>query len=422
MSLPLLGAGMATDGPSAVLDLNFASLLSLTPSVGPTPSFTRASTGTYFDASGVLTTAAINGPRFDHVYNGSSWVSKGLLIEEARTNLTAYSEQFDNAYWSKTRMTVLANSVIGPDNQTAADLLYPSTGTYSFWEKSLGTISNPASYTISIFLKYAGKRWAYIYGPNGSFLTFFDVQNGVIGTVAAQATLASITNVGNGWYRCVVAFNTANPSGYCIIGVSDSDGAQAVTGSGTDGVYAWGSQFELGAFPTSYIPTTTTAVTRSADVCQITGGDFSGFYNQSEGSFAVEFDRPMVGSIAGDSMIYIAAGSGAPSAIQNGAYIVTSGNITAYGYVSAHTYDFDHGSQLANTIYKIATGIRANDFASSLNGAPILTDNSGTVGTNERLLIGYLDWSTGVRLNGHIARLRYFNARLINSQLVALST
>jgi hypothetical protein len=81
MSLPLLGAGMATDGPSAALDLNFASLLSLTPSVGPTPSYTRASTGTSTNASGVLTTAAINEPRFDHVYNGSSWVSKGLLIE-----------------------------------------------------------------------------------------------------------------------------------------------------------------------------------------------------------------------------------------------------------------------------------------------------------------------------------------------------
>lgn len=120
-------------------------------------------------------------------------------------------------------------------------------------------------------------------------------------------------------------------------------------------------------------------------------------------------------------MVYIAAGSGAPSSIQNGGYI-TSGNISAYGYESAFTYDFNHGTQLANTSYKIATGIKLNDFASSLNGAAVLTDNSGTVGANQRLMIGYLDWSGGNRLNGHIAKLIYYPARLTNAKLQQLST
>jgi len=51
-----------------------------------------------------------------------------------------------------------------------------------------------------------------------------------------------------------------------------------------------------------------------------------------------------------------------------------------------------------------------------------LTDNSGTVGTNERLLIGHLDWSGGNRLNGHIAKLIYYPARLTNTKLQQLST
>ena len=63
--------------------------------------FTRSTTGSYYNSAGVLSTAAINAPRFD--YNPSTLQAKGLLIEESRTNLLTYSEQFDNAAWVKTR-------------------------------------------------------------------------------------------------------------------------------------------------------------------------------------------------------------------------------------------------------------------------------------------------------------------------------
>lgn len=441
MALPLLHAGTGAGGVPDVgalkwssggafvwsdddyivpsLDLNFALFKDLRPRIGPTPSFTRASTGTYFNASGVLTTAAINGPRFDHVYNGSSWVSKGLLVEEARTNLLTYSESLNLAPWVFTAASVSANSALAPDGSFTADKLVEDS-TYS--NHRIYANFSGAKTCFSGFFKSSGRRYVLLMIYSTSQYSYFDLVDGVVVSTNSADITPKITNAGNGWYRCSVAYTGAITSQYLQIHMSLDGITDNYTGDGSSGIYMWGVQAETNsAFPTSYIPTTTAAVPRSADVCQITGSDFSGFYNQSEGSFAVEFDRPMVGSITGDSMICIAAGSGAPSTIQNGAYI-TSGNITAYGYNSAFTYNFDHGSQLANTIYKIATGIRANDFASSLNGAAILTDNSGTVGTNERLLIGYLDWSTGVRLNGHIARLRYYNTRLTNSQLQVLST
>ena len=400
-----------------VLDLDFGRMKSLTAVVGPTPSFTRASTGTYFNSSGVLTTAAINGPRFDHVYNGVSWVSRGLLIEEARTNSCTYSSNQLNAAWTVYNATVTASSETDPAGGTSAFRVAETTTSdqrhivYNIIPISASTL------TYSVYAKAQERIWLQLisYDSPNSFISWFNLSTGVVGTNTAGNT-STITSVGNGWYRCSVTKTSASTQ-YIQIGTANGDNNGAYAGDPTKGLLIYGAQVETGAFPTSYIPTTSTQLTRSADVCQITGSDFSGFYNQSEGSFAVEFDRPMAGSIAGDSMIYIAAGSGAPSNIQNGAYIITSGNITAYGYISAHTYNFDHGSQLANTIYKIATGIRANDFASSLNGAAVLTDNSGTVGTNERLLIGYLDWTTGVRLNGHIARLRYYNTRLPNAIL-----
>ena len=288
MSLPLLGAGMATDGPSAVLDLNFASLLSLTPSVGPTPSYTRASTGTYFNASGVLTTAAINGPRFDHVYNGVSWVSKGLLIEEARTNSLTYSEDITNAIYVKSGVSISSNAAIAPDGTTTADLIYPTTSTTSVYYNSYPGTSQ---YTASVFAKASGKSCFAFYHNDGANLgASFNLANGTVSNVFSGNS-ASIRNFGNGWYRCTITSSTTASYLLWQIFLQDSQGTSfTVTPNGTDGVLFWGAQRELGSFPTSYIPTTTAAVTRSADVCQITGTDFSGFWNASEGSVVAEYD------------------------------------------------------------------------------------------------------------------------------------
>jgi len=102
---------------------------------------------------------------------------------------------------------------------------------------------------------------------------------------------ADITPVGNGWYRCSVLNSSSNVA-YSIAAYPDSynPGSQPpkFVGDGTSGMYFWGAQVEVGSFPTSYIPTTTTALTRSADVAEITGSNFSSWYNQSEGSFYYE--------------------------------------------------------------------------------------------------------------------------------------
>jgi len=102
-----IGLGLAgyrinpAGGPIPVLDINFRDYKTFSSAIGPTASFSRASTGTYFDETGVLRTAAINAGRINHVYNGTSWVCKGGLIESQATNLALYSEDFSNAYWTK---------------------------------------------------------------------------------------------------------------------------------------------------------------------------------------------------------------------------------------------------------------------------------------------------------------------------------
>jgi len=427
IGLGLSGFRVNPPGIPATLDLNFASSLSLTSTSGITPLFSRASTGLYFDASGVLTTASINGPRFDHVYNGSSWVSKGLLIEEQRTNLCTYSSNQLNAAWVAFNSTIAASSETDPVGCTNAFRIAETTASN---QRHLvyNTITPSAStFTYSVFAKAQERSWLQLiaYDDPNLYYTWFNLSTGVVGTNAAGNT-ATVTSIGNGWYRCSVTrtvSSTANQ--YFQAGPANSDNNTAYAGDPTKGLLVYGAQVEIGSFPTSYIPTTTAAVTRSADVCQITGTDFSGFWNASEGSFACEVNPLGGNTIANQGIVTANDGTfsnvlGQIRNLQNtngdyGAFCRASGTTTMSIVRAA-------GSTQVGVTFRAATGFKANNCADSLNGGAVITDSTVTLPTVNRLTIG--DFHTGANtiLNGHISRLRYYNTRLTNSKLQELST
>lgn len=413
--------------PLPALDLDWATDRSLPAAYGPTPSFSRASTGTYFTSSGVLTSAAINGPRFDHVYNGSSWVSKGLLIEEQRTNSSQYTEDLTNAWWTKYSSSISSNSATAPDgNQTADKLVEDSVNDqHSIFNSGFSTTAGTA-YTISFFAKSAGRNFIQFMPAvslsGAGARANFDLQSGVLGTVSGTNTTAEIVNVGNGWYRCVTKISSASGNGtaylqFAMASSASATAGQVYLGDGSSGVLIWGIQLEIGAFPTSYIPTTTAAVTRSADVCQITGGDFSGFWNASEGSVAAEYDTIYPLSLASSRRLFIFRDAG--NSVRLNSEINSTGiywetvpaGANILGAYSASAYDS----------VKAGYGYKVNDFAITVNGSAASTDTSVSVPTGITLLdLGSMDGSQ--YLCGHIARLRYYPTRLTNAKLQELST
>ena len=409
--------------PDPSLNLQFAINKTLTPVSGPTPSFSRASTGTFFNSSGVLTTAAINAPRFDHVYNGSSWVSKGLLIEEQRTNNLLQSNSFSTT-WVSLDGAVVANSGTSPDGTNNAwkmNELATTTASHGIYQNL--TIPGGAC-TWSIFAKAGERSWLQFIAYNSStnFFTWFNLSNGTIGTNAAGNT-ATITPVGNGWYRCSITRSAG--ADYAQFYTANGDNNGSYLGEVGKGIYIFGAQIETGSFPTSYIPTTTAAVTRSADVCQITGTDFSGFWNASEGSFACEVNPFGGNTIANQGIVTANDGTfsnvlGQIRNLQNtngdyGAFCRASGTTTMSTVRAA-------GSTQVGVTFRAATGFKANDCADSLNGGAVITDGTVTLPNVDRLTIG--DFHTGANtiLNGHIASLRYYPARLTNVKLQELST
>jgi hypothetical protein len=216
-------------------------------------------------------------------------VSKGLLIEEARTNNLLQSNSFTTT-WAALDGVAVANSGTSPDGTNNAwkmNELAATTQTHGIYQ----TLAIPGgACTWSIFAKAGERSWLQFLAYNSAinYFTWFDLANGTVGTNAAGNT-ATITPVGNGWYRCSITRSAG--STYAQFYTANGDNSGSYLGEVGKGIYIYGAQVEAGSFATSYIPTTTAAVTRSADVCQITGGDFSGFWNTSEGSVAAEFDQ-----------------------------------------------------------------------------------------------------------------------------------
>jgi hypothetical protein len=240
-------------------------------------SVTRATTKTRTDSSGLVVNVPINEPSLDY----SLGSCPNILLEPQRTNLALRSEEFDNATWVKTRVSVTANSTASPSGAVNADSLIEDTSTATH-PMSVGFTALASPYTVTIYAKSNGRNWlniSFLSTANAS--AYFDLQNGVLGTIGAAST-ATITSVGNGWYRCSMTATTAAGGNTLAFYLASANNTLSYTGNGTSGLFLWGAQLESGAYATSYIPTTSASVTRNLDVVQATG--VSSLIGQTEGT------------------------------------------------------------------------------------------------------------------------------------------
>lgn len=203
----------------------------------------------------VLQTAASNAARIDH--DPVTGECKGLLIEEQRTNLLTYSEQFDNVAWSKSNTTTTASAVIAPDGTLTGDIFAGTIANAKHELYQSFTATSGVTYTFSFYAKHNGRNIGFELSSAFFGATFcsFNLSSGTV----VSGTGAAIQAVGNGWYRCSVT-KTATASGSAIAYLQLTDGSSNVVfaGDGYSGVYIWGAQLEQGAFATSYIPTALT--------------------------------------------------------------------------------------------------------------------------------------------------------------------
>lgn len=227
--------------------------------------FTRASTATRVNPSGLIESVASGVPRIDYL-NGCGQ----LLLEPQRTNNIGQSV-LDGTYFTASDLTVTINSTTSPDGLTKGAKLVPNTSNvrHSIYRTSQSISGG----RYSVFVKSAGYDWILLTSHSTSAPSsrgqFFNIANGTIGSTNGTLIYPKIEYYGNGWYRCSIA-ESGSPSSIFTVMVCDADGNETFAGNGTSGVYVWGCQNENGTTLTSYIPTAGSTVTRLADAASVT--------------------------------------------------------------------------------------------------------------------------------------------------------
>ena len=357
---------------------------------------------------------------------GTGTVPKGLLIEEQRTNLITYSEQFDNAAWTKTGLNAfgsgsVANTVAtnDPSGGNTAEFIQESTANTRHEVAQTITAANGV-YTHVCYIKAGGRTSALLSmsdGTSGDASWGFNLSTGqlityAIGVGSWTNITATINAIGNGWYRCSVTA-TKNAGSSVIAKVLCFNGSNfSYTGDGTSGIYIWGAQLETGAFATSYIPTVASQVTRAADNASMIGNNFARWYNPTSGTVLVKYDYLATGSrtalefsdgTSNNSMRY------ASDALYTGTQVVTGGVVQA-NLIPAFS--------VAKTPYSLSGSYSRNNFIAVDTGDAADFDNSGTVPVTSLVRLGN-DVSNNY-LNGHIAGFAYFNRALTSKEQTSL--
>jgi hypothetical protein len=372
----------------------------------------------------VLQSAASGEARFDH--DPVTGESKGLLIEEQRTNIMTYSEQFDNAAWAKTLVSVTANTVISPNGLLNGDLI-ESTLTLGRHKCQKGNVTprDGNTYTYSVYVKKASSRYVGISsyvsaGSSNTSLASFDLDTGSVDSTGSLfvSGSANIESVGNGWFRISASVSAPSDSkddpGIILLSDSISAGSSSYNFDTFQSVYAWGFQVELGAFPTSYIPTVASQVTRNADVATMTGTNFSSWFTNGAWSVYGELSFPgIVSTIANFSDDFNLAGS-------KGLFAGSSARLFLRSYPSGSTsvdgvINTAGGSYLPNVNHKVAAAFKTNDIALSLNGQSVQTDTSAVINTD----LNSLAFGSA---NIVLKKLSVYPARLSNTELQGLTS
>jgi len=375
--------------PKLALDFTTASLDSRI-------TFTRAlATATRVNSSGYVETVAADTPRFD--YDPVTLACKGLLIEESRVNNLVGSQDLSNAGWLYSNSNKTLDVATSPDNTANADKLF-ATGTGGRVSQNFTFAATP--YTLSVYAKPAGYDFVTL-GWAGAGV-FFNVANGTLGIVPGGYT-ATITPVGNGWYRCTATVTpTAGASTFRMYPASANGNISTFDGS--SGVYIWGAQLEAGAFATSYVPTTLLPLTRNADVATMTGTNFSDWWQATRGGVLVRAlpstvsgTRPLVqfDDNTANEIIALRGNTTNPEL-----YIVDGGTPQA---------QLDAGAIAANTPYSLTGWWDTNDCKARQNSGAVVIDTTATIPTVTQMRIG----SDGTNyLNGTIATVNYYDSFL----------
>lgn len=399
------------------------------PAISDIVTTSRASTGTYFDANGVLRTAANNEWRWNH--DPVTKQSRGVLIEEQRINLIRNgSMPGSGAGWTASNVVRTEGAAIDPTGSMGAVLITENDveGTHHLLANVAGKLAG-VDFWNSVFVKKApgsARNMAMIWC--GSFVnhskrtsTYINLDTGELYGTNGIDPEARVQRLSDGWFRVFIRGQAAGTGTVqLVVGLVSEGTTSSYLGDGISGLLVWGYQQEDGLFPTSYIPTAPEAATRAADPPRIVSGWSQPWFNPEEGTFIVEFEtfdptasKRLIDRASGSNGLLMSLESNplgrAGGQVVNGAQTgsLTFGGKNAVGRLARSKMGFTY--KLGETNGMSVDGLATSRGVSAVNALP------GVAGDVR------LGWSTisGGHFNGHILSITYEPRRLSDEELQA---
>ncbi len=374
-------------------------------------SCSRASVGYATTSSGTLTQFAVNALRITDL---------GLLVEDARTNLNINSQAINATNYTTIDTTFTDNAAVAPDGTTTMSQVFDSaTSNRHIFQRS-GIANTPATKTLSIFVKDVDRRYFVMEADDGSFAGGFylyaDLQAGTItdsGTWGTGATLisATIEAYANGVYRLALA-GTITSITFFICALSDRAtktgsliGAEpSYLGTGKS-VYVWGMQVEDASFVSSYIPTTSAAATRAADVVKVIG-NLDNVLSTVPHSDVIDVRMNIVPTT---TMYMVTDSSGNPADL---ALVSSDTNLTS---VFGSAFSATLGTGLFSTGVKVAVGVASGSSSLVGGGGSVTTPAAGSAMTSGNIYFGSV--VTSGFMYGYFRRATFWTSKLADATL-----
>lgn len=334
----------------------------------------------------------------------------GVLVEEARTNIETYANDFTNAIWgASANISVTPAATTSPDGTSnASRITSTATGTSSYLRQVPYTVSATTQYTTSVFAKKDTVNFLNITvfdGTDGNRIWF----NLNTGAVASSAVVgAGLTSVSgsisiepNGFYRCSVTF-TMKAATSLFVFRSNCDSDASLTATTGAALFYWKAQTELGAKQSSVITTYGSTVTRAADNVSMLTSLFP--YSATEGALYVK-------CITSPRTTANASGESAAHLVSTVQIIRGASSLNFGAFVGDATFRAS-GVTAANTEISAAIAYKSGDNAWAFNGGAVGTGVGTTLTTATQLTIG-----GPAHFNSVIKSIMYVPQRVSNANL-----
>ena len=374
--------------------------------------FTRSGSATRINSQGLIETVANGQSRLNYpMIDGKVVGCPHHILEPQRTNLLPYSEDFSG--YSAPNSAIVYNYGVSPTGLLNATLIYPPSSS-----SNVGLYTSASSSTVGVlscFVKVSGKNFALLGTDNNiNRYCVFDLVNETVVHEPSNYQ-GKIEKYKDGWYRISSTYTSSAAANFPFIGVADNSSGTVIA-DGSNGILIFGLQYEHEGFPTSYIPTNGSTVTRSAETAN--GSGDADTFNDSEGVLMTE-----ISALSDDSTNRI-FGISNNSNFNESILLRYSNNsneiIAQVRKGGVYEFSMTHTLNDSTLFSKIAFKYKQNDFSLFVNGFEVDTSPTGDIITGlDTLSLSYVG---GNQFYGNTKQIQYYNSALTDSELEKISS